>query len=247
LDLNAANYGYPHSSVEDSVKALSHAVTLTGLIPGTTYYYRAVSRGSLAVSQSYSFNTLSGPMPQVKGASTENPAAENISENGAINPIQNQNNTDPQPIASQIKGAQVKHQGVSNTAANNPKDQGASVLGVSSADNQTRRFNFLWWTLIIFSIFCLWQAQASKKWRDYWIAGIAILLVFTAMGLIAGSYYLSWKLFLPMVVALLLALLSEKKFSRDGAKSIRKKSKRAKAAKVNRWPDLPNPFAKAST
>jgi hypothetical protein len=40
------NYGYAFSSLEDPTKVTFHSVTITGLIPGTSYYWRAISHGS---------------------------------------------------------------------------------------------------------------------------------------------------------------------------------------------------------
>lgn len=54
------NYGYAFSTVEDSTKVTSHSVTITGLAPGTTYYYRTISHGSpIAIGGNNTFNTLS--------------------------------------------------------------------------------------------------------------------------------------------------------------------------------------------
>ncbi|MFA4998517.1 MAG: fibronectin type III domain-containing protein [Candidatus Paceibacterota bacterium] len=52
-------YGYAHTTPEYDVspRVTSHSVTITGLAQGTTYYYRAVSHGSLAISEEYSFVT----------------------------------------------------------------------------------------------------------------------------------------------------------------------------------------------
>ena len=46
LDMNAANFGYPFGTIENTTKVLQHSVLLTGLIPGETYLYRVVSRAS---------------------------------------------------------------------------------------------------------------------------------------------------------------------------------------------------------
>ncbi|MFH1990586.1 MAG: fibronectin type III domain-containing protein [Patescibacteria group bacterium] len=53
-------YGYAHTTPESDIspKVTSHSVTISGLAPGTTYYYRAVSHGSLAISGERSFTTL---------------------------------------------------------------------------------------------------------------------------------------------------------------------------------------------
>jgi len=60
FDLTQPNYGYLHASPdpEDSTKVTAHSVIITGLTPGTTYYYRCVSHASLAVSTEHSFTTL---------------------------------------------------------------------------------------------------------------------------------------------------------------------------------------------
>lgn len=40
---NPPNYGYVFSTDEDSDKLINHSVTITDLLPGTTYYFRCVS------------------------------------------------------------------------------------------------------------------------------------------------------------------------------------------------------------
>jgi hypothetical protein len=51
---SAPNYGYANSTGETdtSLKVTSHSVTVTGLTPGTTYYFRSVSHGSPEVVSS---------------------------------------------------------------------------------------------------------------------------------------------------------------------------------------------------
>lgn len=43
---SAPNYGYTNSTTENSTKITNHSVTVTGLSPNTTYYFRSVSHGS---------------------------------------------------------------------------------------------------------------------------------------------------------------------------------------------------------
>jgi hypothetical protein len=77
LDLSKPNYGYAYSKEGDdsgSEKVTHHSVTLTGLTPGTTYYFRTVSHGSLAISREYTFTTKG-----VAGVTTEKPTEEKIS------------------------------------------------------------------------------------------------------------------------------------------------------------------------
>lgn len=82
LDLNAPNFGYPFSNIEDPTKVMSHSMIINGLIPGETYSFRVVSRASPAtVSPEHEFsipvlafadNNL-GPIDgNVLGVNTEN-------------------------------------------------------------------------------------------------------------------------------------------------------------------------------
>lgn len=69
---NSPTYGFDFIKEGDDSgveKVIFHSVTLTDLVPGMTYYYRAVSIGSLAISQEYSFTApdpvivISSPTP----------------------------------------------------------------------------------------------------------------------------------------------------------------------------------------
>lgn len=59
LDLgDIPNYGYDYSTTEDPTKVLFHSVTITGLTPGTTYYFRCISHASPdSISREHSFLT----------------------------------------------------------------------------------------------------------------------------------------------------------------------------------------------
>ncbi|MFA5095305.1 MAG: fibronectin type III domain-containing protein [Candidatus Paceibacterota bacterium] len=74
LDLNATNFGYPFSNIEDPGKVMNHEMVLTGLTPGVTYLYRVVSRASPpTVSVEHQFTMpLLAQAGLVLGASTEN-------------------------------------------------------------------------------------------------------------------------------------------------------------------------------
>ena len=63
------NYGYANSTIEDIAKVLSHAVSLTGLTTGTTYYYRVISHGSpeaIGLEKSFSISCTAS-IPHVPG------------------------------------------------------------------------------------------------------------------------------------------------------------------------------------
>jgi len=54
------NYGYLFSTPEDPKKVTYHTVTIEGLLPGTTYYFRCVSHASPpTISREFTFTTLS--------------------------------------------------------------------------------------------------------------------------------------------------------------------------------------------
>lgn len=68
FDFNSSpNYGYPFSTVEENTPASSngvfnHSVTISGLTPGTTYYFRTISHASPdSLSFEHSFLTLGSP------------------------------------------------------------------------------------------------------------------------------------------------------------------------------------------
>jgi len=74
------NYGYAYSKEGDDIfgsgKGMNHQVTITGLSPSTTYYYRAVSHGSLAISQERSFTTLGIAIGEKTEEETSSPSYE---------------------------------------------------------------------------------------------------------------------------------------------------------------------------
>jgi hypothetical protein len=98
FDFNAGpeKYGYEFVTAEDINKVSVHLMTLTGLIPGTTYYYRCVSHASPAtISQNeHSFTTLAivpiptptpGPTPPGPGPSPgPTPTPEPSPESGPV-------------------------------------------------------------------------------------------------------------------------------------------------------------------
>jgi hypothetical protein len=91
---NPPNYGYAHTTPEydTSSKVSLHTIPIYGLNSGTTYYFRCVSRGSLAISQELSFTTPGAkeeivvvtPQPPIfepltPGEETQKPKEETIS------------------------------------------------------------------------------------------------------------------------------------------------------------------------
>lgn len=93
LDLSdIPNYGYAHSTTEDSNKVLSHSVTITGLDPGTTYYFRCISHASPddSISREYSFTTKGVAGEVEKGEEEWMPPAPPSPPTPAVPPVSEQ-------------------------------------------------------------------------------------------------------------------------------------------------------------
>lgn len=85
---NLPNYGYAHSTAEDSNPVMSHSMLIEGLSPGTTYYFRCISRGSFAVSQELSFTTPGEKKQETEETNNTNNEEENNYTNEEQNPVQ---------------------------------------------------------------------------------------------------------------------------------------------------------------
>lgn len=102
LNLNAPNFGYPFSNIEDPTKVIDHSMFIGNLIPGQTYSYRVVSKASPAtVSFEHEFvvplllaqageetNLINIENGKVLGASDENVLGEN-KETATVAPLDN--------------------------------------------------------------------------------------------------------------------------------------------------------------
>ncbi len=127
-------YGYSHAAPEpeDDTLVTFHTVTLTGLTPGTTYYYRCVSRAS-PPTFSYlelKFTTLpataeTNPLPsgaEAAGKQTYAKTGTNGAKAGVVKGAQKNSNgkvagkekvASPEKKASEVKNIQKKEKGYS--------------------------------------------------------------------------------------------------------------------------------------
>ena len=156
-----ANYGYAFSTVEDTTKTTSHSVTITGLTPGTTYYFRVVSHGSpTTVSPEITSLTLNEQLTRQNGTPTfqvNTPRGDGIvavaqngdgavlgTETGADNNAQNDPDTNT-TSDKDVKGAEdVKG------------DDATSPLGVA----------WYWWVLALAAVATgIWWLIAARKRR----------------------------------------------------------------------------------
>ncbi|MEK7531142.1 MAG: immunoglobulin-like domain-containing protein [Patescibacteria group bacterium] len=85
----APNYDYAFTTLEDANLVTSHSVTVTGLTPGTSYYFRGVSHGSPeSISSEITETTLTPAptdvCPNIDGAQSEVPEGYQIVEGQCV-------------------------------------------------------------------------------------------------------------------------------------------------------------------
>jgi len=119
-------YGYAHTTAETDVspKVTNHTVTITGLAPGTTYYFRAVSHASLAISEEHVFITSSLEQPSAPTI-TPQPNQTTQPENQS-NPEQGTNNQG-QTIEPNEGGVVVNENGQAENQGNVIQPQVANL------------------------------------------------------------------------------------------------------------------------
>jgi len=203
FDLTKSNYGYPYSFPipEDPNKVISHSVTILGLDSGTTYHYRCVSHGSLAVSVDHSFTTLAPG--RVAGAETEKK-----DESAAIANNQVSNGADAGEASESAPGrvAGAETEKPDEVSGNNQKSEDAKT---NSGVAEICRSNFPWWSFLILAAVCAGRAWANKKTRWLWLAaGIVPLAI--SVWIYFSKICVDWKLFAAVAVILLIAYLADR-------------------------------------
>jgi hypothetical protein len=164
------NYGYAHSTVEDPTKVTEHSVTVTGLISGTTYYFRTVSHGSPeSVSDQISGNTKK---PSSGGGTSTSSTSTQSSNGGGGTGGGTQggatgNTGGGRFFAQSPTGA--------NNNDNNDGDNGdvkSAAAGVSgdsttnnSSDGQTSSAKNWWWLLLLLLIpaYYFWRRRKHSQ------------------------------------------------------------------------------------
>ena len=110
---SGSNYGYADSTYtyDTTPKVTVHSVIISGLTPGTTYYYRAISTGSpetVSGEMSFATNQTAAVTPTVTGKSTAQVATPPATAPAAT--------TTPSDSQGQIKGADTSN----NTSSQEP-------------------------------------------------------------------------------------------------------------------------------
>lgn len=153
------HYGYTRTTSEDGNKVINHSMTITGLTPGTKYYFRAVSHASLAISTEHSFTTLTVEEAIAKAA--EAAAGETISGTAG-----GETGTTGQIGANITEGTSTTSESNNFAAAAGGQEQGAGrgfgsmIAGVLGALSGSWIF---WLILFLILLIILFLIKRRKK------------------------------------------------------------------------------------
>ncbi len=158
---NPPKYGYQNTTPEldTNPKVTHHVVTITGLNPLTTYYFRVVSRGSLAYGWEYQFKLVQEIIPpQIVEVPLNNQVAF-----GNVASGQGVSNEEGQTLENE---EQIEDQGSEELQETTPQ---TAALGFAPG---LRAFlgwiwQNLWWLilllLIILAIYYYWKKNKDKN------------------------------------------------------------------------------------
>ena len=150
------NYGYAFSSFtyDTTPTTLSHLIVITGLTPGTTYYFRAVSQGSpTTVGPELSFKTT-GNAPAAVVTVKQSPATTSVAPSSA------------QAATTTTPATDNSNANVNANTNTNGDDQG-QIKGDENT-NETEKINWTPW-IVLFVLIVL--AGAATGGYFYWFAG----------------------------------------------------------------------------
>ena len=184
---NPPNYGYANSTSEDSSLKISHSMVVAGLQPSTTYYFRCVSRGSLAVSKELKFTTAS-----VKG--------EEIVLEPAIAPPQ----TTPDVLGEEIETEITEEQ---DTEGKDVSEEESPLLQEEAEEKPS----FCWLLMLILIIlFVLSLVYGMKRQRKgKWVLPLLTLILAVLYSLLCCPT--CWVVILIALVLLALSIMFGRK------------------------------------
>lgn len=161
-------YGYSHTTPEYDIgtKVTSHTVTVYGLTPGTTYYFRAVSHGSLAVSLEKTFTTkgVAGAYQETIAFESQNQeySGTDFSEGKFSQPGQTGQAEGNE--SGELKGEEMPLAG-EETVAN--KEFGRDLIAAIGLMPWATKTILIIALLIIIGLIILWISKRKKKNKSY--------------------------------------------------------------------------------
>jgi len=153
-------YGYAHTTPEydTTTRVVYHSVTITGLAPGTTYYYRAVSHGSLAIGRELTFTTTGSKLTteetggEVAGAFTERP--EQIAQTDINTETENEVTTE-EPVVEE----QATEPEIIQTVSTEKPSLFASIFSFSTFGRSVRTIAII----VVIALLIYWLISALAK------------------------------------------------------------------------------------
>ncbi len=212
------NYGYAHSSVEDTNKVTAHTVVLTDLEPNTTYYYRVISHASPAtVSLQHTFTTLGSVAEEEVAEDLEIPqeSDEPRTESGGQT---DQTSAESYPVSEGEFGSGESQDGSGQSSDNNQpiitvddsgqggenQEQDGQVAGTED------QRDWPWWLVLLIVVDYLvllslnYFAKSStqtKRWFAILLAALPMIAVIFCTGL-------AWWIWFLLVIMYLMTLIA---------------------------------------
>jgi len=198
---NPPNYGYMHSTSEDTSSTTNHSMVISGLEPGTTYYFRCVSHGSFAVSAEHSFTTP-GTKKTVAGEETFVYEGTGPGPAGA-----------GEGVPEELPEGSVKGETTGETAAG--QEESGMGLGklLAAIGNFFGSQNLCWLLLLLIIIlivlFLLSVAGKKPEKKKQWILPLIILILIILYSFLSCANYL-WLVIIISLSAILFLILRKR-------------------------------------
>ena len=195
-------YGYAHSTLEDTTPVAGHSVVISGLAPGTTYYFRCVSRGSFAVSAEHAFTTP-GTKKIVAGEEAF------VYYEGTVPGPAGAGESVPEELAE----GSVKGEATGETAVG--QEESGMGLGklLASIGSFFGSGNLCWLLLLFITIlivlFLLSVAANKQEKKKQWILPLIILILIILYSFLSCANYL-WLVIIISLSAILFLILRKK-------------------------------------
>jgi len=213
---NPPNYGYIFSTNEDPNRVINHSVTLTGLLPCVTYYYRCVSHGSFAMSTEYSFTTsvdgedriiVENPQDEVKNEIRQ------VVVKGMTYVADGESEKTPEETAEEVIQEVTQEATQEVTEENSPSAvRGGFLASIGDLFKSINLCLLLFLVIIILLIISLLSIdRKNKQKRNWWFLNIAIIILIILYYFLCTFSLYYWIVIFILVILIVLSLIFRKK------------------------------------
>ncbi|MBI5765845.1 DUF4215 domain-containing protein, partial [Candidatus Falkowbacteria bacterium] len=227
--LNPPNYGYDYSTVDDLSMVTGHSVQITGLTPGTTYYYRTISHASPdTVSAEHSFKTTGEQPSEQTGGEQGNQGGQQGGQIGESPTTETDNagvvNNLSANMTGQVAGIAITAPAGNEIGAEQGSEEPGKILGageqngvVAGAQNTCKSWPWVK-TIILAIIYILLllinyvdkiQKNIREKYGAYlnW-AYLVLPIVMAVMVFVVGWAWWIWPILIILYFLLLIFYFS---------------------------------------